>query len=310
MLFSDNWCQIDKFDEDFYHIYPSITLEDIKNIEQLSLSSIINNATRKIVKIVGNNPAICLSGGIDSQAMALLWDKTYPCSIVLFQFENNYNKEDVDSALAFIEKYKLKHRIITLNIQYFLNNLSIKYAKTYNMSSPQFAVHAYFLQEVKRLGYTGAVCGGNSFVISKDLVAFFCTSAQLYDIKKWGDIELPTIPNFLSFEKNLCIKIALSSPICEEITHESRYLNKIQNYRNLGLDIIPQDGKRTGFEYFKKFYNSSRYEGAFEIDYRLPMYRINKNLDTKTILPMEVTDYFIKNALLQTDSTASISSGV
>ena len=92
MLFYDNWCRSELF-EDGLHVHAFITMDDIDRIQSTSLDLISKNATKIASKYLGNNPALCLSGGIDSQAMIGLWDKDVQYTAVIFQFENNLMKK-------------------------------------------------------------------------------------------------------------------------------------------------------------------------------------------------------------------------
>lgn len=296
MLFYDNWCRSELF-EDGLHVHAFITMDDIDRIQSTSLDLISKNATKIASKYLGNNPALCLSGGIDSQAMIGLWDKDVQYTAVIFQFENNLNEEEVEDAVNFAQSRDIPFKVIKSNVLRFLTHDLIDFGKTHNMSSPQFATYAHYICKLKDLGYTGAALGGNSFVIYNNWVLFASSKAQLTDIENFSlKSKIPCIQSFLGFYKELCIKVALSCGTIRENTSDDRYVNKIDNYIRLGLDIVPQLTKRTGFEQLKKYYNNDKYEGAFEIDFRAPLYYYNRNFQSLTFMNHTVQDFIIENS--------------
>ena len=296
MLFYDNWCRSELF-EDGLHVHAFITMDDIDRIQSTSLDLISKNATKIASKYLGNNPALCLSGGIDSQAMIGLWDKDVQYTAVIFQFENNLNEEEVEDAVNFAQSRDIPFKVIKSNVLRFLTHDLIDFGKTHNMSSPQFATYAHYICKLKDLGYTGAALGGNSFVIYNNWVLFASSKAQLTDIENFSlKSKIPCIQSFLGFYKELCIKVALSCGTIRENTSDDRYVNKIDNYRRLGLDIVPQLTKRTGFEQLKKYYNNDKYEGAFEIDFRAPLYYYNRNFQSLTFMNHTVQEFIIENS--------------
>jgi len=296
MLFYDNWCRSELF-EDGLHVHAFITMDDIDRIQSTSLDLISKNATKIASTYLGNNPALCLSGGIDSQAMIGLWDKDVQYTAVIFQFENNLNEEEVEDAVNFAQSRDIPFKVIKSNVLRFLTHDLIDFGKTHNMSSPQFATYAHYICKLKDLGYTGAALGGNSFVIYNNWVLFASSKAQLTDIENFSlKSKIPCIQSFLGFYKELCIKVALSCGTIRENTSDDRYVNKIDNYLRLGLDIVPQLTKRTGFEQLKKYYNNDKYEGAFEIDFRAPLYYYNRNFQSLTFMNHAVQDFIIENS--------------
>ena len=296
MLFYDNWCRYELF-EDGLHVHSFLTINDIERIQSTRLEVISKNATKIASHYLGKNPVLCLSGGIDSQAMVGLWDKDIPYTAVIFQFENNLNEEEVEDAVNFAKSRNIPFKIIKSNVLRFLTHDLIDFARYHNISSPQFATYSYYICKLKDLGYTGVAMGGNSFVIYNNWVLFASSKAQLTDIENFSlKSKIPCIQTFLGFYKDLCVKIALNCGTIRENTSEDRYVNKIDNYKRLNLDISPQLSKRTGFEQLQKYYNQDRYEGAFEIDFRAPLYYYNKNFQSLTFMNPKVLDFIIENS--------------
>ena len=299
MIFADQWAQID-LQADPIGIVLDLSADDIATVMELDLETIRYTATIEASKHLGSRPVLCLSGGIDSQAACLLWySKISLIDIVVFEFEYGLNKDEVNDALKFADRYGLKVNLIKSNVLRFLEHELKAYSEAYNISSPQFAIHCKFLNILREQGYTGAVFGGNGLVIDQQNVYFSMTKAQLLDLDNFEDTKFAVIPNFLSFNKFLCIKLALSTPLLPETDNiknqlAKRYQNKILTYNNLGLYVMPQAEKKTGFEQLKEYYNTIHKDPFyFEKKFRLPLYRMNPNPLTFTHM-----EPFAKNFLI------------
>lgn len=317
MLFYDDWFLLEK---DTLVLNSDI---DVASINDRPLTEIINISSTATNNVVGNNPVFCLSGGIDSQAAyQLLNCKT---QVVIFEFAHSLNEEEVKDAINFAKTYGIDYKIITLDVLRFLNYDLIPFAKKHRLSSPQFAVHCFFLEEISKLGYTGAIFGGNGLVLETDLVHFIQTKAQLLDLEYYSrNTKFPIISNYLSFYKELSIKLAISTPIINDgqvyppienpyiplknktLDMRLRYTNKISSYRNLGLSIVPQSEKKTGFEQLKLFVGRLHSDGyTFEKFYREPLYKINANFSIKTQIPNDIEKNILTYSMLMTEKSSN-----
>jgi hypothetical protein len=282
MLYYNNWCTLDHF-ADRIVINAHIIEKDIKNTD---FSNIKKSAVIDAISVVGINPVVCLSGGIDSQAVVSIWkEQNFPFTAVTFDFGNNFNQKELFDALSFADFLKIPIKVIKLDVMRFLLRDLDKFSQRYQIASPQFCIHAYFLETIQSLGYTGAVFGGNGFTVVDDVIKFQLTRAQLLDLENYSQISgFPVIPSFLSFDRDLCLDLLLSTDSInsnDNTIHKARYQSKIKCYRSLDLKIIPQSNKKTGFEELKEYYNSINNSGwAFERDFRAPLL---KNYPEKTI---------------------------
>lgn len=293
MLYFNDWCTL--------HYYPNeikieshVTHDDIVRIKNADMFLIKQNAVRKAVEYVGNNPVICLSGGIDSQATLSLFEEcNIPYTAITFDFGNNLNAQELADAHAFADFYNIPLKIIKLDIMRFLLRELDEFSKKYRIISPQFAVHAYFLENIKATGYTGAVLGGNGFIVEESSIRFNLSDAQLLDIEHYSQVSnFNVIPSFLSCDKDLCILLAMNTPAVEVedkiklifdpvdrglvpakiVSGKDRYASKIKSYQNLNCKLKPQTDKKTGFEEIKNFYNTQQFNvWAFEKDFRFPL---------------------------------------
>ena len=288
---------------------------DLSSIAHKKLNDISRFNSQQVFKNLGSKPVFCLSGGIDSQAAYQLLDKIYNFDVVIFEFANGLNSDEVNDAKRFANEYGIDYKVITKDVLRFLHFDLISFSKRFKISSPQFAVFAFFCEELKSLGYTGAIFSGNGFILEKENVTFALTKAQLLDLHNYGAKEFPIISNFLGFTQEMCLKISFNTPIIyQERTFQFvelnqrkefmslRYKNKIKTYENLGLYIIPQKEKKTGFEQLKEkvgqMYNDGWY---FEKAFRKPLYNLHPNYNITTDIPKllisEILDYSKKLAI-------------
>jgi hypothetical protein len=317
MLYNEEWCKLE-YHTGKINIVTSLTEEDVRRVKHTPLEHTMLKAVTSAASVVGNNPAICLSGGIDSQALLHIWHKQkIPYTAVTFDFGNGFNSKELSEAQQYADSLGIPLKVIKLDVMRFLSRDLKEFAEEYNMLSPQFAVHAYFLETIKNLGFTGAVFGGNGFSPMPDSLSFRVSEAQLLDLEKYSEkSNFPVIPSFLNFDKDLCIALSLVTPTVNdydngwlldpstkvkfdptirslvpniEIAADDRYNSKVQSYKSLGCKIIPQDTKKTGFEEIKDYYNSlNNTHLAFDRDFRMPLLSGSTELVTTTIIDRAV----------------------
>lgn len=263
-------------------------------------------AARHAAEKLGNNPALCLSGGIDSQSMVYAWlEAGLKFDVVSCVFDNDLNKHDVDTAIEFCKIHDINLKLIPVNVVQFLNRENLDYAVKYKSSSPQFNVHYKFFNILRDMGYTGACCGG---------VALF------KDEDKWGTNFKYNIFNFmnyveqsgfmvqgsfLSYYPELTWSIGLLTKHVDlprtgiygndlfDLFEKERYKAKIDGYTKAGFKIIPQLAAYTGFEEVKKYYESITKDGwEFEKRFRHPiqnLHKVHKNkIDT---VQLDLSEY-------------------
>jgi len=323
MLYNEEWCKLEYHNNEI-NIITLLTEEDIIRVKHTPIEYTKAKAVRSAADVVGNNPAICLSGGIDSQALLHIWhEQKIPYTAVTFDFGNGFNSRELSEAQRYADSCNIPLTVIKLDVMRFLSRDLKEFSKKYNIFSPQFAVHAYFLETIRKLGYTGAVFGGNGFSPLPDSLSFRVSEAQLLDLEKYSEkSKFPVIPSFLNFDKDLCIALSLVTPTVDEydnawlldpstkikfdptirslvpnieISAGDRYNSKVQSYKSLGCKIIPQDTKKTGFEEIKDYYNSlNNTHLAFDRDFRMPLLMGSTELVVKTIIDRAVEKLMLR----------------
>ena len=234
-------------------------------------------------KTLGENPVLCFSGGIDSQAMLQCWKEAgLSFDVAILRFESDLNKQDMQTAREFCEANDINPVYIDLDVVRFLTRESADFSEQYKCTSPHFVTHYKMFDMLRELGYTGICCGGTAFAKGNDEWGPSPSAAQANYIEYSRQNQYPIIGNFLGYDPKLCWTIALLTPSADVVwntpypipvneINQTRYLSKIVGYRNHGFSIIPQKTKYTGFELVKDYFAEKYNDGwAFEKLFRLP----------------------------------------
>lgn len=317
-LFSDN------ADSKFNLLKVNLDINFFKNLrfDKDSLKSYRINAALKSSEVLGNKPALCFSGGVDSQAMLQCWlESGLKFDVYTLVFTNGFNDMDYELARNICNKVGVKLKEIEIDVIKFLNFYNYDYATKYNSASPHFNVHYKLFDIIKSYGHTGVCAGGD--VPYKNLSDnswgnnFSKSPNNFYEYANIN--QYPTIGNFLGYTPELAwITAIMTLPAYYPNKHSQwvdnttywavnagesiisdyekrRYLQKCSGYRNTGFDIIEQKEKYTGFEKVKKFLENLTGNGwEFENRYRHNIQKMLKfrpvnsqfvfNTDTKYFL--------------------------
>lgn len=264
----------------------NLTIEffDSLKFDQVSLKKYRIEAAIECAKMLGDNPALCISGGVDSQSMLQAWIeaglkfKTY-----ILVFNDNLNVQDVSHARMYCKKNNITLNEYHLNVTSFLTRNNWDIGMKYQSSSPQFNTHYYFFDILKEMGHTGICTGGQTPIYNKGVWGENFNRNSFNFITYSRISNFPCQGSFLSFYPKLCWAAGLLSP---EITinkgtaeyqdlleiNAMRYESKVKGYRNTGFNIIPQNKKYTGFEFVKSHFEEKTGDGwAFEKKFRIPL---------------------------------------
>ena len=205
--FYDNWVDISNIFVDVplfrTEEYLPVNLE-LDFFQNLSFSSEKFTEYRiqsaiKASNILGPKPAVCFSGGIDSQAMVLAWKESgLKFDTVILVFKDNLNIHDVDDARAFCKINDIPLTEIELDIMQFLNRENYDYALKYDSASPHFNTHYKLFNILKANGYTGVCAGGDAPIKNNNIWGGnFLRNQHTY--VKYSQVEnFPVIGNYLS----------------------------------------------------------------------------------------------------------------
>lgn len=229
-------------------------------------------ACKASVDMIGSNPALCLSGGVDSQYMVQSFiEAGYNFDVVMLVFDKDLNRHDVATAKLFCDKNNIKLKEIKIDILNFLRRDNYDIGVKYMSASPHFNAHYKLFDILNSQGYTGVVCGGNTPIrcpINNTWGENFRRN-NLNFVNYTKVSGFPCVGDFISFHPKLAWALSLitgQDTRSEELkqyvqfahlSHElsqERYKLKCNSYTRSGIEIVPQDCKYTGFEFVKDYF--------------------------------------------------------
>ena len=267
----------------------NLTPEQIKSIDINSIYEYSIEAVTSLLPDLGDNPAICFSGGIDSQVMLECFLRAgVDVTIVIMRFSSGLNDRDIKTAVEYCERRQLNYRFLDLNVTKFLERELPSFSDRYDVSSPQFATHFKMFEILKDSGFSSAIAAGNP--VSKSLKKWYLPNKEASDwIKFSDDIQWNIIGDFLLHNWRFSLLLGCLYEESEEMPsgfqaiRDKVYKFKTISYRSADFDIIPQETKFTGFEQVKEYYHKSTGDGwSFEKRFRFPLQ--NKNGLTEKIV--------------------------
>lgn len=256
------------------------------------------DAAIKCSETLGMKPALCLSGGIDSQAMVQCWfEAKLDFDVVILTFKNDLNIQDSKHAKEYCQTNNIRYIEIELDIVSFLTRENMEVGERYKSCSPHFNTHYKLVEILRERGYTGVCCGGATPYNHLGQYGTNFDQNPYHFLKIQNELGIPMQGSFLSFYPQLAWAIAFLTDRFEENViindrpnsmrnwdHEQqmnhvRYLQKIKGYHRAGLNVIPQKTKYTGFELVKKYFEDLTGDGwTFERKFRYPLtQRFNKD---------------------------------
>lgn len=286
-LFKNNWTT---YDDNFnaltkiiqYKVDLPLEFFQTLKFDPDSLKQYRVNAALETAKDCGDKPVLCLSGGIDSQAMVQCWQEAdLEFDVAIMAFKDDLNTHDVSIALQYCEQHCIKPIVYELDVVKFLTRESPDFHERYSCSSPHFVTHYKFFDWLREQ-YSGIVCGGNALAPGKAQWGPGLTAAQINFVEYSRVNNYPVMGNFLGYDPELCLTIAILTPKHQNVwtrmldfTPEqedfSRYDMKLLGYQRHGFDLIPQSQKYTGFEKVKDHFKSLTGDGwTFEKRFRHP----------------------------------------
>jgi|TARA_X000001036_G_scaffold155259_1_gene147422 hypothetical protein len=276
---------------------PIKTIQELENFTDEKLKKWRIEAAERCHATLGQFPALCFSGGIDSQAMLHCFaEADLEAHVIIFTFKDGLNKHDVDHAKAYCHTFDIPYREIEFDIVSFLTRDNLAMTEQYGGLSPQFNTHYRFVEILTHMGYTGVCFGGGApDRVNGDYGTNFEKNAMHW-LKCHDKFQIAVQGSFLSFSPELALALAVSTPEAgvtleedhadwetyKKIRH-AKYEQKIIGYKRIGFDIMQQDTKYTGFEKVKDFFEEKTGDGwAFERQFRDPLAKgpdVNKDMN-------------------------------
>lgn len=268
-------------------------------------------AVERVLKTHGDNIALAISGGIDSQSMLQCFvEAKADFKLYVCKFNNDLNIHDVEYARFVAKMYNVPLIEIEFDVIGFLIKHNYDIGLKYESFSPHFNVHFKFFDILFDLGHD-SVCAGGSVIdcIDDDYGSNFDRSP--FSFIKYSEIsQRNCLGSFLSYSPELVWAVSLlSKPL--NISFENvfssmelrdkltmlKYENKVEGYLRAGLNVIRQKQKFTGFEKVKTYFSDLTGNGwEFEQRFRIPLqdiFFVNKVKPYKFIFASDVKEHII-----------------
>lgn len=253
------------------------------------------DAATLCAETLGSKPALCFSGGADSQAMVQSWhEANLDFDTIIVTFNDGLNRHDSDHAKMYCERNGYEYKELHFNVIQFLNRDNHDYGIKYNSCSPHFNVHYKIVELLADMGYTGVCNGGDAPYNHNGSWGENFTKRPFHFLKIQDKFNIPFNGSFLSFYPNLAWSIALLTEVMpdkftelhvifsdwekQQQLKKQRYIRKVNAYQLAGFNVIPQETKFTGFELVKKYYEQITGDGwTFERRFRHPLVALLDN---------------------------------
>ena len=221
-------------------------------------------ASETIKRITDHYPApytLMMSGGVDSQSMLWCWinsNTTFNVTTVRYIDHNGtvLNEHDISNMKAIAKLHNIVINYIDFNIIDFLDNHLFNYATKYQCTSPQITAYMKMSEMIE----TGTV------LFSGDFLATAAYDYTIFGLKRYADAinteSRKVIPFFLLHDPELT---TIYKVINDTKTYDRSgaknlyYKQKINSMQAIGIPIIPQKSKYSGFEKIKNIYDT-RYD--------------------------------------------------
>lgn len=264
-------------------------IRDIEKINDEKLKKWRVDAAKRCHETLGPFPALCFSGGIDSQAMLHCFaEADLEAHVIIFTFNDDLNKHDVDHAKAYCHTFDIPYREIEFDIVSFLTRDNIAMSEKYGSLSPHFNTHYRFIEILTHMGYTGVCFGGNAPDKHGNDYGKNLGINEFNWVDCHNKFQIAVQGSFLSFSPELALALAVSTPTMgddlpklsedweeyKRLRHQ-KYEQKIIGYKRIGFDIMRQDTKYTGFEKVKDLFEEKTGDGwAFDRQFRQSLGRL------------------------------------
>lgn len=234
--------------------------EDPNNNYKITVSKPDNNsilygldaAYFTIDYIIANYPppyTLCLSGGIDSQAMLYAWHssgKAYNTMSIVYN--KDMNLHDLQTLIEFSKLHGIEINYVEFDLLGFYQTDYLDYVHKYRCGSPHFCAFMKFSEIVQE----GTVLFSGSPLLKNNSRLFGTNELGLYRYAQVSQRNI--VPGFFLETKEIAYSFITPDTFNDNTKgHIAR--PKIESYRYNGYPVISQKDKITGFEKVKDYYD-------------------------------------------------------
>jgi hypothetical protein len=225
---------------------------------------------------------LCMSGGIDSECMALgFLEAGIRFSVAIMRFSSDLNGYDIRDAVDFCERNSIPCRFFDLDIpDFYLDGRHFRLGFENRCTSPQLTTHLDLLAKVPGFPVLSwNICrphllpnGKTTLAMPTDLYFSYHRFLQRTGKEGVGFFFLYTPELFYSFLKLPLVKDLLFQRGAMS-GRSMGYAEKCDAYRQGGFQVKNREEKYTGFEQVKLFFQNYLQEDAraFDRHFRLPL---------------------------------------
>ncbi len=225
---------------------------------------------------------LCLSGGLDSQAMLSAFASTGRLfRVFVLKFNGNLNQHDIEFALDLCALYRIKPDVVSVDVvSFFESGEYYDIAIKAHTNSPMFALHAWFSSQINGVPvFSGQpwtlypnrnLCLlplKNSLKMPSKIYGMYIPCLKEYSTKFYLEARgQDCVSHFFEHERNLLQSFWLNRYWINDHRNDENvtagYMHKYLSYINSGFPLLEPHrmAKLTGFErvhiYFKNKYNS------------------------------------------------------
>jgi hypothetical protein len=215
------------------------------NEDKHSCFCTFTNQYHKTKKLSNKKNLILLSGGIDSQALALYLKKRNINYETLFA-DYKFNKEDKQ----FARKIGINHiKKLDLDYLFFDKKIHLEFYKKYNCTSPQIAVHLFIID------YALTQFPEYNILMPSMPIYRLQTKNYMPDYNELGYQRYKNIKKINNFYPYFFINFDIATKLSQLQSHNNNWCNpytkKFLLYHELGLQVYQQSACLTGFENYK-----------------------------------------------------------
>ena len=206
---------------------------------------------------------LLVSGGVDSQTMIWVWLQSgIPFNVVHYSYQEE-NQHDTENIIKFCQTLNIDLQIYNFDAREFITNKELfDYAERYDCASPHILTYMKLVEHHENT----VVMSGNYFQYGSCGINY-----TIFGLDRFSKIQKNNfIPFFLISTPELAYSFTnMNEEILSKIDKvgDYDYTTKCLCYEQIGIPIIPQTHKVTGFEKIKTSFDNTHVDPKLKIKY-------------------------------------------